>query len=452
MPAQAFRACEVLQTWRSFLPDPTAHDLASYAHTGVDGTYAYRNINWLMDCMDPTALSVSKSNMRFNHYTTIPSLDDVTTVTSNADVVELPGNWISMAKEYRECRVEAVKVEQILSIAPGSPPLFVAEWWSDHPIEGSRNYAYLKQLPGIKFRFINGVLPNTNAGDNLVKRTTGVNPHPTLAAEVNDPKEDFVAGKATVIRLSSYRRAKTYFKGSNTNRKFLTLTGYDLYEGTNLRGHTYTPNYSDFSTEEIGKHQWFYHCQVGVADPSIGFPAINCRAMLKITFFTQFKTLRAAISNSLRYNVWLPDRLTLTLHTATEEGQLVDDDNLSSSQTAFLANHAKNVLPRRGVLFDHGEEIRTAWNLDPFDDQYEGGHPWLMKEVGTFTNAGGDDNAQWADGEMADGTNLVADALDTTAQLTPVLVDIRHDAAGGFSNLPTGMTASELSAYLLDHD
>lgn len=451
-----------MQTWRTQLPSPGTADNENFsAPSNSDGNYCYRYTGWMMDCMDPVLPSVGKSNMRFNHYSTTPALDDIDN-NSNADRLELPSNWISMASHYRDVRVEGVKVEQVLSIAPGSPPLFIAQFWSRQPIEPNRDYATLKQIPGIQFKFVNGVIPHTNDTDGANQTPAKVditsNPNDINVAQTanRSEKEMVIPGKPTIVSIKSYRRAKTYFEGDPKQRKFLPLDTHAVYDSrTNFGSTTYIPTYSDtFVSDNLLDHQWYYHLQVAVSDPSIGWPALSIRAMLKITFYCVFKNLRIVRDNSLRTGKWLRDFTahTMEIHTTLDEDSVVDQDNLTSAQSTWLAEHTKNRLPRRAILHDHGSDFRDAWNLHPEEPEYEGGHPYIMKEVGIFTNAGGDDNAQWADGEMADGTDLVADALDTGTQLTPVLVDIRHDSGGGFSNLPTGMLASELSAYLLDHD
>ncbi len=445
-----------MQTWRTHLPTLSNKANKSFTVTidGGDGQYAYRHLGWMMNCMDPTTLSVAKQHMRFNHYTTTPELDD-NAGADNKDAIELPSNWLSMSNAYREMRVESVRVEQILSIAPNGPPLFIAQCWSKDPTDMNMDYAQLKQLPGIQFQYVRGIIPTTNQSDDAVKKNTSSNPNNVNIAETTDRsyKEDTTGFKAIVVRLKSYRRAKTYFEGDNVQRRFTPLTERARWESREQVGSMMVPDWDNFLGDDLLIHQWYYHCQIGVADPSIGFPPINIRAMLKITFYTMFKTLRNFTNNSLRTGMWLKDRTLLTLDILNDNIK-VDDDNRTAAMTAWLAENSRNRLPRRGVLLDHGEEIRNAWNLNPEDDQYEGGHPYLLKEAGTFTNAGGDDNAQWADMEMADGKNLVdgETQLEDTTQLTPVLVDIRHGAAGGFPFLPTGMTAAELSTYLLDHD
>lgn len=454
LPKEAFRACEIMQTWRSFLVDIAEKKDANYDITAVsDGQPAYRHINWKMDCMDPTTLSVSKTNMRFNHYTTTPALDNVATNTSNADRFELPSNWISMANAYRDCRVEAVKVEHVLSFAPNNPSLFIAEFWSYDPIEPDRDYAALKQIPGIKFRYVNGTIPFVNQTASVVQADTSHNPNEVSAIL---GKNMVNPNKATIVRTSSFRSAKTFFEGDIKNRRFLALTDKETYTSQNApSGKTYVPNYSEFGDDELFNHQWFYHMQIAVSDPAMGFPPINVRAMVKLTFYTSFKTLRAVRTNSLMTGRWLVNRTAISIEPNDDETALIDQDNLSASQSLWLAEHPKNRLPRRGVMYDHGQDIRNAWNLDPNDVEYEGGHPYLIKEVGTLTDPGGGGAEYWADTEMADGQDLI----DGNTQFVegegefadvPMLIDIRSDGSL-MTHLPVGMATAELITYLQDH-
>lgn len=483
MPNQLFRACEVLQPWRSVLPAHDTADDANFHKFDKDfvskGGDAYRQVSWKADLSDPCSGSVETYQMRFQHYKCGPRYDDhAGTDTHNLNALEVPDNWQYLASHYLFGRVEAAKVEQTLLVDKSSPACFIAEWWSNEPYSGNKDYASMKEIPGIRFRFVNGQIPhqmNTDDADSNGQAKAGYATNPSYVGTTTGGLPTSGSYMQTgmlpqVVRLKSFRRMGSYWKGSDADRPYLPLT--DVESGT-LQGFSpssYTVptfSYSDIGQDVLEQMGCFYHFQMGVMDPTMSWPPIKVRAQMKITYYTSFKDnvfKVGAVKNSGKIpGLCITARgpsLQMHLNALTEdpEDKHHDHDNPTTEDSRYLA------LDTRKKLSGHVNDFRanpyaSALSSLYGDAQHDGGHPWILKRVGTYNVAGGGGVDYWTNSgtdetEMADGKNLPNDSTQLSDAVTthPVLIDIRHDAAGNLPYLPEGMTVSELRSYLLDAD
>lgn len=471
MPENIFRACEVLQTWRTTLPGETITNLV-YDETGTasSGGDAVRAAFWSFDVSDPVSNNAHGHNVKFQHFSTSPGDDgDATNQLENMSALELPDNWIYLSNVYKEARVEACKVEQVLLIDYSCPPLYIAEWWSAEPHEPSRNYAELKDLPGIKFRYVNGMIPHTmtTEANGDLKLAHAVNPNLAYAGTATAPtniygQPDQTGRHPIVIRTKSYRRTAPYWRKEG-EKPYLPLSSpiAVLYQDTTLKQyHCMRFDYSQIPTDELNPMQLFYNCQVAVADPSIMWPPLKVRSQLKITYYVSFKGNR--LMDHGNYYGKIPNTVYAAAGPAyaldqngqyTADTRLVDADNPTAEDSRYLAQHTKYVLPH--FLGEHAASpMHNAISPLLGTAEYEGGHPWLLKEVGAFNVGGGGAIDNWDDAEMADGKDMPNGETQFDDNVTdhPVLIDIRHDAAGNLPYLPTGMTVADLRAYLADAD